>query len=254
MEKLEFTKQLVLDAGSLIKDLMNSAVDVEEKTSKSDLVTNVDKACERFLVEGINRQFPDQSFLTEEETVARDLGDDLWIIDPIDGTTNFIYQRENFSISVAFFHQKKPVFGIVYDVMKDEMYWAHVDIGSYVDDRPTRSLDPNLRLERALLTGDVYRPGLFKLSPEALKPKFITHRFLGSGALETAHVADGKFQAYVFPKITIWDVAAAMIILKCAGGTWIFGEAHDEFVFDDQPRLFIGASNRNIKNELIEYL
>lgn len=254
MDKLEFTKKLVLDAGSLIKDLMKSSLSVEEKTSKSDLVTNVDKACERFLVTGIQKEYQNQSFLTEENTVARDMGDDMWIIDPIDGTTNFIYQKENFSISVAYFYKKQPVFGIVYDVMKDEMYWGHVDLGAFVNESKCDLLDPTTLLSDALLTGDVYRPGLFRLSPNEMKPKFLTHRFLGSGALETAHVSSGKFHAYVFPQITIWDVAAAMILLKCVGGTWVFGDTHDGFAFDDTKRLFIGASNQLIKNELLGYV
>lgn len=254
MNKLEFTKQLVLDAGDLIRQLMQEDLNVEEKTSKSDLVTNVDKATERFLVEGIHAQYEDQSFLTEEKTVENEMGDHMWVIDPIDGTTNFIFQKENFSISVAYFYQTKPVFGIVYDVMNKRMYWAHVDLGAYVDDVKLKQLDQNTELSHALLTGDVYRPGLFKISPEALKPKFLTHRFLGSGAIETAQVGAGKFHAYVFPKIKIWDIAAALIILQCAGGTWYFGEEHDTFIFDDQPRLFIGASNDSIKNELLEYI
>lgn len=254
MDKLEFTKQLVLDAGSLIKELMTTSLSVEEKSSKSDLVTNVDKACERFLVEGIQKEYQNQSFLTEENTVEQELGDDMWVIDPIDGTTNFIFQKENFSISVAYFHKQEPVFGIVLDVIKDEMYWGHVDVGAFVNDVKCDLLSTSTTLSNALLTGDVYRPGLFKLSPTEMKPKFLTHRFLGSGALETAHVSSGKFHAYVFPKITIWDVAAAMILLKCVGGTWLFGDEHDTFIFDDVPRVFVGASNLHIKNELVGYL
>lgn len=254
MDKLEFAKQLVMDAGELIKAMMEQPVNIEEKSSKSDLVTNVDKATETFLVEGITNRFEDQTFLTEEKTVESKVGDHMWIIDPIDGTTNFIYQRENFSISVAYFHKEEAVFGIVYDVMRKNMYWAHKDLGAYLNDDQLGQLDQNQSLDSALLSGDVYRPGMFKLTPEELKPKFITHRFLGSGALETAQVAAGKFQSYVFPKIKIWDIAAGLIILKMAGGTWLFGESHDKFYFDDCERLFIAASNKNIKDELITYL
>lgn len=254
MEKLEFTKQLVLDAGQMIKNMMLEGVDVEEKTSPADLVTNVDKACEVFLVEGISKQFKNQSFLTEEKTVESIVSDDMWIIDPIDGTTNFIYQKENFAVSVAYFHKEKPVFGIVYDVIKGEMFWGHVDHGAFMNGRQISPLDQSQTLGQSILTGDVFRADLFSISPEELKPKFLTHRYTGSGALETAYVSDGKFQAYVFPKITIWDVAAALVLLKCAGGTWIFGDVIDGFIFDDQKRLFIGASNDLILNELLGYI
>lgn len=252
MDKLEFTKQLVLDAGALIKDMMASSVEIEQKTSKSDLVTNVDKAAEAFLVEGINRQYQNQVFLTEEGTVASLVGNEMWIIDPIDGTTNFIYQKENFSISIAYFENEKPVFGIIFDVMKNEMFWGHVEHGAYCNETPLDTLDQDTSLEIALLSGDVFRPDLFKYSPQVMKPKFLTHRFLGSGALETAHVAASKFHAYVFPKITIWDVAAGMILLQCVGGTWIFGDQVNGFYFDDQKRLFIGASNQGILESLLE--
>ncbi len=254
MEKLEFAKQLVIDAGELIKTMMDQPIDVEKKTSKSDLVTNVDKATETFIVEGIQERFDHQTFLTEEKTVESKVGDHMWIIDPIDGTTNFIYQRENFSISVAYFYKEKPVFGIVYDVIKKDMYWAHIDLGAYLNDQRLEKLDQNQSLDSALLSGDVYRPGMFRLSPAELKPKFITHRFLGSGALETAQVGAGKFQSYVFPKIKIWDIAAGLIILNMSGGTWLFGDKHDTFYFDDCERMFIASSNNLIKNELITYL
>lgn len=253
-DKLEYTKDLVLRASELIRTMMESEVEITEKSSASDLVTNVDKAIEIFLVEGITSQYSGQSFLTEEKTVDSIETDDMWIIDPIDGTSNFIFQRDHFSISVALYHKRQPVFGIVYEVMKYQMYWAEVGVGSFINDQKLMMLDQESVLSQVMLCGDVYRPDLFKLAPHELKPKFLTHRFLGSGALETSMVASGRFGAYVFPKIKVWDIAAAVIILACAGGTWQFGEYSNEVVFDDVSRLFIGARNEHIKSDLVSLL
>ena len=88
-EKLEYTKQLVKEAGQIIRTMMKDHVEVSEKTSHRDLVTNVDKAIEVFLVENISSKFENQSFLTEEKTVETIETDDMWVIDPIDGTSNF---------------------------------------------------------------------------------------------------------------------------------------------------------------------
>ena len=253
-QKLIESKKMVYEAGNLIRNMMAEHVEVSEKTSKSDLVTNVDKATEQFLVEKIQGLFPGQSFLTEEDTVEQILGDDLWIIDPIDGTTNFIFLKENFSISLAFYHKKKPVFGIVYDVMRDKMYVGEQGVGAFLNDVPLSNLDQTILLGDSVLSGDVYHPNLFKETSKNLKPLFVTHRFLGSAALETAMIAASNFNAYVFPNITVWDIAAAVIILEAVGGTFIFGDKINEVYFDNNKRLFMASTNSIILNELISLL
>ena len=102
--RLEFTEKLVYETGALIRNMMASSLEIDTKSSANDFVTNVDKAAEQFLVEGILDAYPNQDFLTEEKTIERQESDDLWIIDPIDGTLNFIYQRRNFAISIAYYH------------------------------------------------------------------------------------------------------------------------------------------------------
>lgn len=250
-EKLVFTKDLVYRAGIKIKEMMNDNVEVSEKTSARDLVTNVDEAIEKMLVGEINTQYEGQSFLTEEKTVDLIETDDLWVIDPIDGTTNFIFQKENFSISVAYYYKQKPVFGIVYDVMKDAMYWGMIGLGGFCNDTKLRDLSQSVLLKESIISGDVYRPDFFKLAPKDLKPLFIANRFLGSGALETALVAAGRFNAYVFPKIKVWDIAAGAIILECVGGTWQFGDRVKDVYFDDVSRVFIASSNVLIMDALV---
>ena len=253
-EKLEYTKQLVKEAGQIIRTMMKDHVEVSEKTSHRDLVTNVDKAIEVFLVENISSKFENQSFLTEEKTVETIETDDMWVIDPIDGTSNFIFQRDNFAISVALYHKRMPVFGIVYDVIGDKLYSGEIGAGAYLNDVLLDNLDQETELIEVIVSGDVYHPDLFNLSPKELKPRFLTNRFLGSGALETAMVGASRFGAYVFPRIKLWDIAAGVIILECVGGTWTFGEHEDSVPFDDKSRVFIGAQNNRIKDALVALL
>lgn len=249
-KKAEFTITLVREAGERIKAMMNEEIDVNLKSSRSDFVTNVDKQTEMFLVAGIQAAYENQNFLTEEKTVEQEGMEHLWIIDPIDGTTNFIYQKQNFSISVGYYHLGKPIFGVVYDVMANEMFVGIMGEGAYLNGVKLQVLNQETELKDSIISGDVYRPGLFKLTPHELKPLFITHRFLGSGALEVCHIAAGRWQSYVFPSLKIWDFAAAVIVLQCVGGTYHFGDLEDDLYFDNEPRVFIAASNPIIKESL----
>lgn len=254
MEKtLQYAKDLVYQAGYKIKEMMKHDLNIQSK-GVADFVTDVDKSVESFIVEGIQKRYEDHAFLTEEKTVDMIESDHMWIVDPIDGTTNFIYQKENFSISLAYYFQEKPVFGIVYDVMNDVMYWGMIGLGAYRNEVPLKSLNQDVLLSDSVISGDVYRPNFFKLSPEDLKPLFIANRFLGSGALETAMVAGNRFNAYVFPKINLWDIAAAVILLQCVGGSWLFGDLRNQVSFDDESKVFIAASNDKILNALVELL
>ncbi len=126
-ENVKFAIDVVYEAGKRIRHMMQEDIKVEEKTSKSDLVTNVDKQTEAFIVAKIQERYEGQNFLTEESTVDMHGSDHLWIIDPIDGTTNFIYQKQHFSISVAV-----PGLRVFEDRFKDPVprafslsAWAH---------------------------------------------------------------------------------------------------------------------------------
>ena len=140
-------------------------ISIETKANSSDFVTNVDKSTEVFLVEGIKAAFADQDFLTEEDTTPRVDSDELWIIDPIDGTTNFIYQKKNFAISIAYYHREKPVFGIVYDVMADKMFLGITGKGSYLNGEKLKRLI-KANFKESILYGDLYSLSMFEKSPK----------------------------------------------------------------------------------------
>ncbi len=113
MEKLEFTKNLVLELGVYIRSILDNQLEITSKSSKHDFVTNVDKEVERRIIQSITSKYENQDFITEEKTVKTQGLRQVWIIDPIDGTMNFIVQKKNFAISIAYYEDSNPLFGLV---------------------------------------------------------------------------------------------------------------------------------------------
>jgi len=248
--KIDYTVDLVLQAGENIKRLMNENISIETKANNSDFVTNVDKSTEVFLVEGIKGTFPNQDFLTEENTTPRVDSEDLWIIDPIDGTTNFIYQKKNFAISIAYYHREKPVFGIVYDVMADKMFLGITGKGSYLNGEKLEKVNQKRTLSESILYGDLYSLSMFEKSPKDLRNELVSHRYLGAASLEICAVAENQAQAYISRNLKVWDVAAGVIILNEVGGSYYFGGHDNALFFDDSDGVFLSSQNKNIENDI----
>ena len=245
--RLEFTEKLVYETGALIRNMMASSLEIDTKSSANDFVTNVDKAAEQFLVEGILDAYPNQDFLTEEKTIERQESDDLWIIDPIDGTLNFIYQRRNFAISIAYYHQKKPVFGIIYDVMRDEMVIGIHGEGVFVNGQKVESRTHCTEKAKALISiDDATMESVF---PKGYTSDYVAHRYVGSAAIELCDVALGRTSLYIARTLMAWDVAAGMIIVNEAGGvTTDIGTG----VFEDAPLRFVAADSKVLLQSISE--
>lgn len=251
--KIVYTQELLYLAGENIKEMLQEDLTITAKSEK-DWVTNIDKTTEEFLVTKLRNEFPESNFLTEEDTVATKGKNHLWIIDPIDGTTNLINQKKNFAISVGYYEDGEPRFGIIYDVIYDQMYVGIKDEGAFVNGAKVKNLNPNKTLDNTILFGDIYRPNFFKEDHKIMKERIATHRFLGSAALEICGVGLGHAGAYVFPKVSIWDIAAAVTFLKCVGGTWYFANEIEGFPLEDNKHLILACANENIQNELLTWL
>lgn len=249
MEKLEYAKELVRDAGAYVKHLMSEGLDIETKSNIHDFVTNVDKQTEQFLINGINATYENQDFITEEKMTQTQGLSQMWIIDPIDGTTNFIFQKRNFAISVAYYEDKQPVFGIVYDVMADEMYVGVSGHGASVNGKKLNHLSSHTTLKDAIVNADNQAYKTFKVD---LDDHIMTQRYLGSAALEIVTIAAGRTNAYISHRLKPWDVAAAVIVLQEAGGTWCYGDVVDGIYYEDTNGYFIGTSNQNVMSSLLE--
>lgn len=195
--------------------------EVEYKGS-NDLVSYVDKSSEKILVEGLSKIVEGCSFITEENTIKETDAVYKWIIDPLDGTTNFVHGLPCYCISVALLKDKKLVAGIIYELNLDECFYAWLGGGAWLNGKPI-SVSNISELKKSLLaTGFPYT------NYDRMKPYMevfdwcmrYTHglRRLGSAATDMAYVAAGRFEGFYEYGLNAWDIAAGIIIIEEAGG------------------------------------
>ncbi|CAM3723586.1 inositol monophosphatase family protein [Erysipelothrix urinaevulpis] len=247
--KIEFTKKLVYKAKDYILDqIENNEIKVDTKSSYNDFVTSVDKGVENFLVNAITNEFNNQTFLTEEAMVENKVGDESWIIDPIDGTTNFVYNQQYFAISIAHYVDGKPAFGIVYDVMADELYLGIHGEGAYINGKKLETLDQSLDFPDVIVSSSYSIFNDFDFTPEELNSNIIAHRYIGSAAIEICHVAHGRLHVYQARRLNLYDIAAAVIILDEVSGKWRFGDHYNSVNVGHESSIFYAGTNDNIFN------
>ena len=221
-EKLDAALEIVNIAAKELKDIDFSSLKVNNKNEDiQDLVTNYDILVEKRIVEYLSMMFPDDGFITEEKTVDYEERVGLWILDPIDGTTNFVYALQNYAISLAYYDNKKEIFGIVLDVSRDECFVGIKGNGAYLNNNRLPKLsyrDINHSVIDISLRA-VYRfEKRFKMNFEALSNDAVAFRSIGSAALGLSHVALGSLQYYCSSSLKLWDYAASKIILEEVGG------------------------------------
>ncbi len=192
-----------------------------EVKSPNQLVSYVDISCEKMLVEGLGKLLPEAGFITEENTIVKHSDHLNWIIDPLDGTTNFMHGIPVFAISIALQKGDETLLGVVYDVCNNQMYYAD-ETGAFCNGIPIK-VSENHNLNTSLLaTGFPYydfegMEAYMNVLKELMQH---THglRRLGSAAIDLAYVACGKFEGFFEYGLHPWDVAAGAFIIKQAGG------------------------------------
>jgi myo-inositol-1(or 4)-monophosphatase len=247
----EFIK-IVKEAGEIFKEGFYSAKEVNLK-GKKDLVTEYDIKIEEFLKD----KFKKYGYtIIAEESTKEEFGNSI-IIDPIDGTTNFFHQIPHCAISVGVYKNKKPKFGIVYNPILNELFYAESGKGAYKNDKKIKVSNFS-DFQRALIaTGFPYSSAdnkddlnwvVDKLSK--ILPKCQDIRRFGSAALDLCYVAEGKFDGYYEINLKPWDVSAGIIILKESGGV-VTNENENEYdMFEDKC---IVASNGIIHKEFLKF-
>jgi len=215
---------LVKDAGEFIRK-ESKAFDtskIESKGRSNDLVSYVDKETEKRLVAGLRSLLPDAGFIGEEGT--EEVGKDglKWVIDPLDGTTNFLHGMPSFSICVALMKEEELLIGVVYEINLDECFYAWKDGGAYLNGNKITISSVNELSKSLIATGFPYSmrgktDEYFTIIKELVNK---THglRRLGSAAVDLCYVACGRFEAYFEYNVQIWDIAAGILIVREAGG------------------------------------
>lgn len=189
-----------------------------------DFVSIADRHCEKILQEELSKSRPGVGFLMEESgEIEGNPGEGRWIIDPLDGTTNFLHSIPHFAISIALQKEQEIVAGIVYDPLKDELFWAEKGMGAFMNDRRLR-VSSRRQLPDALLATGIPFAGRgdvqdFLKKIDVIMPLVAGIRRLGAAALDLAYVAAGRFDGYWEKDLAPWDIAAGMLLVKEAGGT-----------------------------------
>ena len=178
------------------------------KKGPSDFVTNSDLKAEKIIINELKKAKPNYSIISEEKglEISKDK-DNLWIIDPIDGTVNFLHGIPHFAISIALKSKNEIISGIIFDPIKDEIFFAEKDNGAYFNNHRVRVSNKNDINNCLFGIGG-------KLNDE---PQF-TNRKSGCAALDMAYVASGRYDGYFQKNLNIWDIAAGIILIKEAGG------------------------------------
>jgi len=253
-ELLELATAIAREAGGIARARFHDPRTIRTKTSEIDLVTDVDHALDRLIRERIRAARPDDALLTEESAAEDGSSGVRWVVDPLDGTTNYAHAFPHFAISIGVEVAGERAVGVVYDPMRDELFSAARGRGAQLNGKPIRVSEVG-ELRRALLaTGFAYDVHQ-KRTPNLLHfERFVgcaqAIRRAGSAALDFAYVACGRFDGYWELHLAPWDVAAGLLLVAEAGG-----RATD---FDAGPPPASGArivaSNGRIHAAMLEVL
>ena len=206
------------------------------KKGPTDFVTNSDLKAEKIIIEELKKARPNFSFITEEngEQNNKDTKN-TWIIDPIDGTVNFLHGIPHFAISIALKSNNEIVSGLIYDPIKDEMFYAEKNNGAFLNNRRIRVSNKNDMNEC-----------LFATNNRLISKLNFPIRKSGCAALDMAYVASGRYDGYFQNDLNLWDIAAGIIIVKEAGGVI------NDIDLDNINNLKVVASSVNIGAKLQE--
>ncbi len=223
---------------SLIRDFGEVEKLQVSKKGPYDFVTKTDKHVEKILIEELSKTKKNYSFLSEEVgKIDNKDKDNIWIIDPIDGTTNFLHGVPHFAICIALQSKGEIVSGLIFDPIKDEIYYSEKNKGAFLNNQ-------RLRVSKRSLLDDC----LFSSNHEGVKFSDLNMRYTGCAALDLAYVASGRLDGFFHNKINLWDVAAGALMVSEAGGI-----VNDLNKFNTN-NIDIRASSGAINDKMLEKL
>ena len=225
------SKVLIRDFGELEKLQVS-------KKGPQDFVTNSDIKVEKILIEELKRARPNYSILSEENGIEKNKDQSYtWIIDPIDGTVNFLHGIPHFAISIALQFKNEIISGLIFDPIKNELFYAEKDKGAFFNNQRIRVSKKNQIDDCLFVTG-----GKMKEEPN------LPYRKSGCAALDMAYVASGRYDGYFQNDVNLWDIAAGIILIKEAGGIV------NEIDLNNTEEVKVIASSADISQKLLEKL
>jgi myo-inositol-1(or 4)-monophosphatase len=241
------SKLLIRDFGEIEKLQVS-------KKGPGDFVTNSDKRTEKIIINELSLARPDYSFLAEESGLSNKSNEFRWIIDPIDGTTNFLHGIPNFAISIGLEKNKEIICGMIFNPITNEMFYAEKGKGAYLNNSRIRVSSRKNIDECVVLTGgpvlSYKNKEIFFKEYEIVTRNVAATRKLGSSALDLAYLASGRCDGVFERNLNYWDIAAGIIIVKEAGGTITDLKGGDKYI---EERNLLGT-NSKIDKELISLL
>ena len=208
------------------------------KKGPTDFVTNSDLKAEKIIIEELKKARPHYSIISEENGIENNKDkNNTWIIDPIDGTINFLHGIPHFAISIALKSNEEIISGIIFDPIKNEMFYAEKNNGSYFNNHRVRVSQKNEVNDCLFVTG-----GKIYNEPD------LPYRKTGCAALDMAYVASGRYDGYFQQNLNLWDIAAGIILVKEAGGIL------SEIDLSIHKNIKIVASSTNISSKLLKKL
>jgi myo-inositol-1(or 4)-monophosphatase len=223
LEVRDKAKEWILDAGEQLRQAVHSELNVESKSSPNDLVTNMDRQIEKFFIKKIHETYPDHRIVSEEGFGDEVNGEEgiLWLVDPIDGTMNFVHQKRHFAISIGVYQEGVGRVALILDVMNNDLYHCVKGLGAYQNDQKLLPLEPTPLEEAVVSVNATWLNRNRRIDPEIVRP--IAHkcrgtRSYGSAAIELAYVACGAIDIYWSMRLAPWDFGAGLILVEEVGG------------------------------------
>lgn len=251
---LEKIFEITREAGKIVRKGFSENFSVDFKSNETDLVTEIDKKSEDAIISFIKKNFPSHKILAEESGKTSGSSEYVWVIDPIDGTTNFAHGLPIFSISIGVQKNNETIYGVVYDVMRDAMYFAEKGNGSFMNEKKL-AVSTNDDLRRSVLvTGFPYN---IKENPHRAIERFGKFlrksraiRRLGSAAIDLCYVAQGVFDGFWEVHLNPWDMCAGKLIVEEAGGLVTNFKGEEMTIYSKQ----LLATNGKVHEEMMKVL
>ena len=220
-ELLNFIRPICLEAGKILNKSFGEIQYIKDKSTAIDLCTNADIESERFITKSILKKYPTHSIVAEEGSDNKTKSDYKWVIDPLDGTTNYVHNLPIFSVSIGLQYKNETILGIVYNPAADKLFYATKNEGAFLNNEPIKTSSSKALSECILATGfpythDKYYDASFSIFKD-FYDKTQGLRRLGVASLDLCFVAMGRFDGFYEFNLKPWDVCAGAIIASEAG-------------------------------------